>query len=137
MKIKYVLGVLAFAGIAAVVKAALDSSVEDHGKIKVWPTDKDGQVVAYCTILNYQACRENQWFGFERHRKIEKVLPEVGLAKNRLMDQICHSISNPPRSRELRVLYIDSDTDLVMCRLRDPQEIDRGRVLELSEQALL
>lgn len=125
-----------FAGVAAVgwlSFALLEESSKDWEHLSEWPKSVVDNGFRYCDLANYRSCAKNQWFGIVRDTNLDRQNLAIRAATNGLIDTACQPRSDPPRSRELRSIDLSPSQRLVLCRLREPSTIDRGRMLMYAE----
>lgn len=121
--------------VAAVAYMLLGQGGTDAGRIASWPDSLVSAGYRYCDASSYQTCKKGAWFGVIRDGKLEEFSPAARLATNGLIDVACQPRSDPPTSRQLRVIEVEPNRNLVLCRLRDPVTIDRGKILMHAEKS--
>lgn len=131
--IKSLFALISIAAIGYAAYVLLEEGSRDFARISEWPKTVVENRYNYCDLTTYQSCSKGQWFGIVRDINLEKSNAVVQTATNSLIDTACEPRSDPPRSRELRVIDINPSQRLVLCRLRESNAIDRGKMLMHAE----
>lgn len=99
-----------------------------------WPKELEDKKVAPCNLNNYRACQEGNWFGIESPHLDGSSIVNGDFGDNtKLLRNICLHIGEPPDESSFRV--IDNQSNLILlCRIRAPEDIDRGLVLAEMER---
>ncbi|TQE99603.1 MAG: hypothetical protein FKY71_07750 [Spiribacter salinus] len=122
--IPYVLFVALFAGMAWVMD-------EDVELIDQWPDELRSARSGFCTVKTYRSCESGDWFGI-----YEDQTPSLNAYENNgrnIMGIMCLRWETEAGSFYMRIIETRGRT-LLLCRMKDPAEIDRGEVLERMEQ---
>lgn len=112
-----------------------DRSVEDYKEVFTWPASVVENGYRYCDLRTYRTCSKNQWFGVVRDTETDKNDLVVRHAIGKLIDTACQSRSETPQSHQMRIIELNTKQNLVLCRLKEPKEIDRGKMLMYAERA--
>lgn len=135
MKLTKLLTILAsIAAFGYLSHLLLEESSKDFSRISEWPKSVVENGYRYCDLTTYRSCSKGQWFGITRDTYFDRSNPVVQTSTNSLIDTACQPRSDPPQSRELRAIDISPSQRLVLCRLREPSTIDRGRMLMQAEK---
>lgn len=130
---KPLITLVAIAAIGYLGYVMLQEGSKDSARMSEWPKAVVENGYRYCDLATYRSCLKNQWFGIVRDTNLENQNPVARAATNGLIDTACQPRSDPPASRELRGIDIKPGQRLVLCRLRDPDTIDRGKMLAHAE----
>lgn len=125
--------ILAFIGAITIIIFVFWAIERDVEKIGDWPEDLDKDKM--CNLENYLTCNEYQWFGIWRSSLpvMVKSNDEFAGYSSVILNEICIEFSETPKSRLVRIITIDEEEAVYLCRMKDPQKINRGKILEEVE----
>ncbi|MDX5445698.1 MAG: hypothetical protein LPJ87_06560 [Zoogloeaceae bacterium] len=121
-----------------VVKACIDHSDKDIKKLYEWPEDLKAGEVSMCPILDYRECKSWDWISIFRSSTVLKDQTEyeriLGADYSDLMDLVCMHRDSLSSNRLRIIEDFAPGVNLVLCRMREKDSIDRGRFLEIRER---
>jgi hypothetical protein len=99
-----------------------------------WPEELEKIKHAPCDLYNYRSCKEGSWFGIESPTLKSTHIANGNFGNNtKLLRNICLHIGEPPDESTFRVI-INPSNMILLCKIRAPEDIDRGSVLAEMER---
>ena len=120
-------------GCAAFIFVAIWAINSNADKMMEWPKELENNKSGYCTLTNYQSCKENQWFGiYHSELPLLESLRGNEAWSSSILNEICLDWGGDSSSSFFRFIKMDDD-NLYLCRMKDPDDVDRGEILAEAE----